>query len=113
MTAPSVAPMPPRFFIDHGMIHDRVTGKHVTTDEDSIFCDGIDACCALLNDLAAPGSSPQSPAPSALEAELLSIARRFVALDGGAWNVERHAKAKAELKADALAAITRAEGRQA
>jgi hypothetical protein len=41
-----------RFFIDHGMIHDRATGKHVTTDEDSVFCDGANACCALLNELA-------------------------------------------------------------
>ena len=41
-----------RFFIDHGMIHDRKTGKHVTTDDDSVFCDGRVACCALLNELA-------------------------------------------------------------
>jgi len=39
----------PRFFIDHGMIHDRITGKHVTTDEDSVFQDGIKCCCDLLN----------------------------------------------------------------
>lgn len=42
----------PRFFIDHGKIHDRVTGKHVTTDLDSQFCDGIISCCELLNALA-------------------------------------------------------------
>ena len=47
----------PRFFIDHGMIHDRVTGKHVTTEEDSVFCDGVSACCALLNELSPPVSS--------------------------------------------------------
>jgi len=41
----------PRFFIDHGMIHDRETGKHVTTEPDSPFCDGIEACCTLLNKL--------------------------------------------------------------
>lgn len=41
----------PRFFIDHGRIHDRVTGKHVTTDEDSVFESGITECCALLNSL--------------------------------------------------------------
>lgn len=40
-----------RFYIDHGMIHDRETGKHVTTDEDSVFCDGRIACCELLNAL--------------------------------------------------------------
>jgi hypothetical protein len=42
----------PRFFIDHGMIHDRETGKHVTTEPDSAFCDGIKRCCELLNALA-------------------------------------------------------------
>ena len=42
----------PRFFIDHGQIHDRVTGKHITTDEDTVFCDGINHCLALLNELA-------------------------------------------------------------
>lgn len=41
----------PRFFIDHGMIHDRETGKHVTTDPDTAFCDGIEKCCELLNSL--------------------------------------------------------------
>lgn len=40
-----------RFFIDHGQIHDRVTGKHVTTDEDSVFCDGINSALELLNGL--------------------------------------------------------------
>jgi hypothetical protein len=42
----------PRFFIDHGMIHDRQTGKHVTTEADSAFNDGILRCCELLNALA-------------------------------------------------------------
>lgn len=46
----------PRFFIDHGMIHDRKTGKHVTTDEDSVWCDGKIACCALLNELSEAAS---------------------------------------------------------
>jgi uncharacterized coiled-coil protein SlyX len=40
-----------RFFIDHGQIHDRVTGRHVTTDEDSVFCDGINSALELLNGL--------------------------------------------------------------
>jgi hypothetical protein len=43
-----------RFFIDHDMIHDRVTGKHITTDPDTPFCDGILACCRLLNELTTP-----------------------------------------------------------
>jgi|HubBroStandDraft_4_1064222.scaffolds.fasta_scaffold89757_2 hypothetical protein len=45
-----------RFFIDHGTIHDRVTGKHVRTDPDygpgrTFEEDGIEQCCALLNSL--------------------------------------------------------------
>lgn len=42
-----------RFFIDHGMIHDRVTGKHVTTAPDSEPWNGmtITETCALLNKL--------------------------------------------------------------
>jgi hypothetical protein len=47
----------PRFFIDHGMIHDRLTGKHVTTEPDTPFCDGLQSCCELLNDLANPRPS--------------------------------------------------------
>jgi hypothetical protein len=45
---------PPRFFIDHGMIHDRVTGKHVTTAPDDQTWNGqtITETCALLNSLA-------------------------------------------------------------
>lgn len=41
----------PRFFIDHGVIHDRLTGKHVTTEPDTIFCDGVEHACELLNAL--------------------------------------------------------------
>jgi hypothetical protein len=44
-------PTEDRFFIDHGMIHDTVTGKHVTTDEDTVGQDGIVACTDLLNEL--------------------------------------------------------------
>ncbi|MFG1417219.1 hypothetical protein V5F38_05320 [Xanthobacter sp. V0B-10] len=43
--------------------------------------------------------------------DLLSIAKRWAALDGGAWNVERHAAEKAELLADTKATIAKAEGR--
>ena len=41
--------------------------------------------------------------------ELLSIARHWVALDSGAWHAERHAAEKAELLADTLAAIAKAQ----
>jgi hypothetical protein len=42
---------------------------------------------------------------------LLSIAKRFVALDGGSWDVRRDARDKSDLLHDAGAAIARAEGR--
>lgn len=44
----------PRFFIDHGMIHDRVSGRHVTTQPDDEPWAGmtITETCALLNSLA-------------------------------------------------------------
>ena len=43
----------PRFFIDHGTIHDRATGRHVFTggDEEGRGVTGTEACCALLNEL--------------------------------------------------------------
>jgi hypothetical protein len=45
---------PPRFFIDHGMIHDRVTGRHITTLPDDEFWAGmtITETCEFLNELA-------------------------------------------------------------
>lgn len=41
----------PRFFLDHGMIHDRVTGKHVHGDA-TIEPEAAEASVAMLNDLA-------------------------------------------------------------
>jgi hypothetical protein len=69
--------MPPRFFMSHGTIHDRVTGRHVTcepdaqnlgdcngTGEDVILKnpDGITATLSLLNELhrAATPTPPKS-----------------------------------------------------
>jgi hypothetical protein len=48
-----------RFFIDHGVIHDRQTGKHVRTggNVEGSSEDGIDECCALLNDLDRPDAN--------------------------------------------------------
>lgn len=45
-----------RFFIDHGMIHDRVTGRHVSTepverDEGEWDHSPVTETCALLNEL--------------------------------------------------------------
>lgn len=49
-----------RFFIDHGRIHDRATGRHVTTEPDEETWAGvtITGCCALLNELAAKSVAP-------------------------------------------------------
>lgn len=63
----------PRFFVEHGMIHDRLTGKHVTTDEDSWTTpegktmpnphgSGISSTCALLNNMAIAALPTQPPA---------------------------------------------------
>ena len=43
--------------------------------------------------------------------ELLSIARRWAALDAGSWHADRHAAEKANLLAATRAAIALAEGR--
>ena len=43
--------------------------------------------------------------------DLLSIAKRWNALDGGAWHPERHANEKERLIVDTRAAIAKAEGR--
>lgn len=40
--------------------------------------------------------------------EMLSIVQRWFALDGGAWNVERHAKEKSKLHKDTAEAIAKA-----
>lgn len=41
----------PRFFIEHGVIHDRETGKHVVTDGEPPFEDSVEQVCELLNSL--------------------------------------------------------------
>jgi len=41
-------PEAPRFFIDHSVIHDKFTGKHVRTDE---FEEGIEGALSLLNSM--------------------------------------------------------------
>lgn len=38
-----------RFFIDHGVIHDRTTGKHVTLSDDGDTDKGLEICCGLMN----------------------------------------------------------------
>lgn len=63
-TSPAVAvtegASEPRFFIEHGTIHDRATGKHITTDVivDGFtgFSGGIEHCLEVLNSLAHPAA---------------------------------------------------------
>jgi hypothetical protein len=47
-----------RFYIDHGVIHDRVTGKHVRTDGEWPFDDTVEMVCDLLNSLGNPARPP-------------------------------------------------------
>jgi hypothetical protein len=44
----------PRFYMEHGVIHDRVTGKHVVTDGEPPFEDSVEQVCDLLNSLLVP-----------------------------------------------------------
>jgi hypothetical protein len=46
--------MPERFFVDHGMIHDRTTGKHVVTDGTWPYDDTPEMVCLMLNGLGQP-----------------------------------------------------------
>lgn len=69
-----------RFFIDHGQIHDRATGKHVTTDEDSVFCDGINSALDLLNGLDASVRTAADRL-SELSAELDALRGKLAGVD--------------------------------
>jgi hypothetical protein len=67
----------PRFFIDHGMIHDRLTGKHVSTevieyDEGKFDTSPVDDACALLNSLAShTASNNQDALPQGVDVRRL------------------------------------------
>lgn len=66
----------PRFFIDHGMIHDRETGKHVVTNGEEPFEDGLPKVLALLNELSekAVTNSQQS----ADDEDMAAVGRAFM-----------------------------------
>lgn len=54
MTTPTdKASVAARFFIDHGMIHDRASGQHVCTEQSHCEVHGtsLQATCAMLNDI--------------------------------------------------------------
>lgn len=55
---------PNRFFVSHGVIHDKLTGKHIRTcDCLKPHEDGIEEACALMNELAGPFNSKQGGIP--------------------------------------------------
>lgn len=45
--------MQDRFFINHGMIHDHASGRHVCTEKFQFECHGgsLEATCAMLNNI--------------------------------------------------------------
>ena len=50
----------PRFFMDHGMIHDRVTGQHVHTQDD-VEADATERLFKLLTELSSAARSETQP----------------------------------------------------
>lgn len=58
MSGAGTAAAKPRFFIDHGTIHDRMTSRHVQTGRDDDLEDGTAKTCALLNELAGNAEMP-------------------------------------------------------
>lgn len=69
--------MSDRFFIDHGVIHDRTTGKHVTLSDDGDTDKGLQICCDLMNQLAAPAPIAPSDALRKLCDQLDAMKRRM------------------------------------
>jgi len=76
-TPPGEAVAEKRFYLDHGVIHDRVTGKHVVTNGQWPYEDTVEMVCDLLNSLSAPPSPsvpdgyvvvPREPTPEMLAA---------------------------------------------
>lgn len=64
-----------------------------------------------------PGSAPREVGEAKANArliaaapELLSLAKRWIALDGGSWNVERHASERFTLRNETRDLIAKAEG---
>jgi hypothetical protein len=64
----------PRFFIDHGMIHDRITGKHVVTDGEPPFEDSVEQVCRLLNSLT---NEPQAARETLTDEQVYYAARKL------------------------------------
>jgi hypothetical protein len=66
-----------RFFIEHGVIHDRATGKHVRTSDDLVpHEDGIEAACILLNSLSVSLAEAEAKGER-MRAELAASREKF------------------------------------
>ncbi len=75
--------------------------RHDTADYAEIYCaSSVLPTQALALVAAGPDANLIAAAP-----KLLAIAQRWAALDGGSWDVQRHASEKAELIRDTHAAI--------
>lgn len=81
--------------------HDPQNPRALGDEVASVYRDGIETTDDMRADARLIAAAP----------DLLSIARRWAALDGGSWHVERHANDKKELLADTNAAIAKAEMR--
>jgi chromosome segregation ATPase len=55
----NIVEIAPRFYIDYGVIHDRVTGKHVVTDGERPFEDDLAQVLDLLNSLTPPQAATE------------------------------------------------------
>lgn len=80
----------------------RVRREHDAGDDPNRFSDFLGQ---LRDCLAAVEKARTNTAP-----DLLSIARRWGALDGGAWNVERYNLERIVLLSDTQAAVAKAGG---
>ena len=83
---PTHGPNAPRFHIDHGVIHDNVTGQHVRTDPDGTE-PGVVACCVLLNGL----SGRVRELEEAIGVMVPTIIRAFLSDCAPGANVDREA----------------------
>ena len=87
-----------RFFIDHGVIHDRSTGRHVRAGrpEDCGNEDGIEECCALLNSLDAGAADAADANRYHQRLGAKWMCEAIVREINGAFSQNRHARAFAE-----------------
>jgi hypothetical protein len=98
-------------------------GPYITTGADFTYGDIADFYVMSKPDWPSTlNGGPSKPVPhqgdaadanarlAAAAPDLLSIAQRWAALDGGSWHVQRYAREREELLADTRAVIAKAEG---